>query len=63
MKYQKEQLLRVKNTSPSHAGRKGYFQFFGGPEADCVVMTEEPAGTNPRTYFAVGLDDVEECLD
>jgi hypothetical protein len=57
--YRPNQKLVVRANHPSHPDRTGYFEFLGGPDQDVVVLrVESDASANPKTFFAVGLDDV-----
>ena len=49
------------------ANETGYFQFMGGTEHDCVVLSTEPLASTSLEYpreqgyslFAVGLEDIQ----
>jgi len=52
---------QVKSNHQFHSNRIGIFEFLGGPDADCVVMSD-PSKNDGRskTMFAVGLNDCEK---
>lgn len=56
------QKLTVRTDHPFHADRIGYFQFVGGPNGDCIVLSEskETDELGYRTLFSVGLNDCKE---
>lgn len=50
--------IQVRSDHPHHPNRIGVFQFFGGPEKDCVVTKDEALSRRGHdTLFAVGLKD------
>lgn len=52
--------VKVKSSAPHHAGRVGYFKFYGeGPsKGTAVIAVEAPsAKANPETLFAVANGD------
>lgn len=58
----KNQKCIVSESSPHHANRVGYFQFYGtGSSNGVAVLTEEPVDpeTESRTYFAVSVGDIQ----
>ena len=61
MKLEKGKSYRVRGDHPFHPGRIGKFEFMGGPDYDCVVLSEVPKNvylSHTKTYFAVGLNDI-----
>lgn len=50
-------VYRVKSESKFHAGRIGVFEFMGGPDLDCVVMSDP---TDETVLFSVNPDEVED---
>lgn len=47
--------VQVSPDAPFHAGRIGYFQFYGGPNHDVAVCTADQteSGSTTGEYFAV----------
>lgn len=53
----KNQKCVIADSAPHHAGRTGYFQFFGkGPSEGCAILSADEKGT---VLFAVAK---EHCL-
>lgn len=61
--FQKNELLKVRDDHPFHAGKIGKFDFMGGPEADVLIM-EVDRNHNSVTLIGVDPADVSpvECI-
>lgn len=62
---EKNQKVRVSPTAKHHAGKLGYFQFYGKDSSEGVaVLSESPTETTQSfALFAVGVDEIAAVKD